>query len=90
MTLYSAVLSSGERPSPPLMLRRLGSESSYLEYTQTRLDSEELSLSTRQDSLEFRDPAEAIMDYTMAEYIYNASLNMGSRLLQNSLFDYMR
>lgn len=69
---------------------RLGSESSYLEYTQTRLDDEELSLSTRQDSLEFRDPAEAIMDYTMAEYIYNASLNMGSRLLQNSLFDYMR
>jgi flagellin-like hook-associated protein FlgL len=30
------------------------------------------------------------MKFTMQQYVYNASLQMGSRLLQNSLFDYMR
>ncbi len=69
---------------------RLGSESSYLEFTQTRLTDESDNLIARQDSLEFRDPAEAIMEFSMNEYIYNAALNMGSKLLQNSLFDYIR
>ncbi len=69
---------------------RLGSESAYLEYTITRLTDESDNLIARQDSLEFRDPAEAIMEFSMNEYVYNAALNMGSKLLQNTLFDYIQ
>ena len=69
---------------------RLGSESQYLEFTVSRLDTEYDNLVVKQDGLEFNDPAESIMKFTMQQYVYNASLQMGSRLLQNSLFDYMR
>jgi flagellar hook-associated protein 3 len=68
---------------------RLGSESQYLEFTVSRLDTEYDNLVVKQDSLEFNEPSESIMKFTMQQYVYNASLQMGSRLLQNSLFDYM-
>jgi flagellin-like hook-associated protein FlgL len=69
---------------------RLGSDSAYLEFTTDRLLTEEMNLITRQDSLEFRDPAEVIMDFSYQEFVYNAALQMGTRLLQQSLFDYIR
>jgi flagellar hook-associated protein 3 len=68
---------------------RLGSESQYLEFTVSRLDTEYDNLVVKQDGLEFNEPSESIMKFTMQQYVYNASLQMGSRLLQNSLFDYM-
>jgi flagellin-like hook-associated protein FlgL len=69
---------------------RLGSESQYLEFTVSRLDTEYDNLVAKQDGLEFNEPSESIMKFNMQQYVYNASLQMGSRLLQNSLFDYMR
>jgi len=36
------------------------------------------------------DPAEAIVDFKMQEYSYNAALSMGNKILQNSFIDFMK
>lgn len=68
---------------------RLGSDAQYLEFTVSRLEDETYNLTQRQDALEFRDPAEAIMDLSMQQYVYTAALQMGSRLLQPNIFQYI-
>jgi len=44
-----------------------------------------LHLLERQQQLEIRPPEEAIIDFKMQEFIYNATLQMGQRLLQPTL-----
>lgn len=68
---------------------RLGSDSQYLDFTVSRLEDETFNLTQRQDTLEFRDPAEAIMDFSMQQYVYTAALQMGSRLLQPNIFNFI-
>lgn len=67
----------------------VGSDLQYLEFTVSRLEDEQTALITRQDSLEFKDSAEAIMEMEMEKYVYNAALQMGAKLLQPTLFDYI-
>ena len=70
-------------------LTKLGADTAFLEFTVDRLDSEELNLKTRQEIIEARSPEEAIMDFKMQEYVYNAALQMGQRLLQPTLFSFI-
>lgn len=72
-----------------VQLTKLGADSSYLDFTVSRIESENDKLIEQQSHLEFVDPAEAIMDFKMQEYIYNTALQMGSRLLQPSLFNFI-
>lgn len=72
-----------------LAVTKLGADSQFLDFTANRLEEDRLNLIERQESIEFKDSAEAIMDWKMQEYIYNAALQMGSRLLQSTLFDYI-
>lgn len=67
----------------------LGAKQEYLEFMLDRMDLEAINLKERQNNIEIIDPAEAIMDWQMQQYVYNAALQMGSRLLQPSLFNYM-
>lgn len=72
-----------------IQMTKLGSDSQYLEFTVSRLEDEVLTLTERQQSLEFADPTTAIMDMKMQEYVYNALLQMGQKLLQPTLFSFI-
>ena len=71
-------------------LTKLGSDTAYLDFTISRLEAQNDTLIEQQSHLEFIDPYEAIMDFKMQEYVYNAALQMGSRLLQPSIFNFIR
>ncbi len=72
-----------------IAITKLGADSQQLEFTIGRLETEKINLYERQTQLEAADPAEAIMNFKMQEYAYNASLQMGSRLLQPNLFSFL-
>lgn len=72
-----------------LRISEMGSDYDYLEYSVDRLEDDRLNLIERQDELEFIDSAEAIMLFKMQEYIYNAALQMGQRVLQPNLFNFI-
>jgi flagellin-like hook-associated protein FlgL len=67
----------------------LGADYQYMEYTIARLDDEMLNIKERQNDVEWVDPAEAILDFNMQKYVYDAALAMGSKLLQPTLFNYI-
>lgn len=68
---------------------KMGADAQYLEFTVSRLETEEFNLTERQQTLEIADPYESIMDYEMQTYIYNAALQMGAKLLQPTLFSFL-
>jgi flagellar hook-associated protein 3 FlgL len=70
-------------------LTKLGADSQYLEFTKDRLDTEKINLTSRQKDIEGIDADEAIMNFKMQEYVYNATLQMGQRLLQPTLFSFI-
>ncbi|MDL2232241.1 hypothetical protein LJC63_01500 [Ruminococcaceae bacterium OttesenSCG-928-L11] len=70
-------------------LTKLGADVNYLDFTMDRLEADNLNLIARQDALEFIPREEAILDWQMQNYVYNAALSMGSKLLQPSLFSYL-
>lgn len=67
----------------------VGQKSNYMEFLSDRFDSYELNSQTKQKSLEVLDSAQGIIDYNTQENAYEAALAMGSKLIQNSLLDYM-
>lgn len=71
-------------------ITRIGSSTKYLNYSINRLEDNKLSLIQRGQSLQIKDPAKAITDLKMQEYVYNASLKMGQSLIQSTLFDYIK
>lgn len=68
---------------------KMGSDTQYLEFTVSRLETENDNLIARQDTLEIADPYEAIMDMEMQNYVYNAALAMGQKVLQPTLFSFI-
>lgn len=70
-------------------LTNLGADTQYLDFTLSRLEDQHFNLTERTQTLEFPDDAEAIMNWQMADYIYNAALQMGNRLMQPTLFDFL-
>lgn len=71
-------------------LAKMGADVNYLEFAQDRLISERLNLQTRQKSIEGIDLDEAALQFQMLKFTYDASLAMGSHLLQPSLFSYLK
>ncbi len=68
----------------------LGTRTNLLDATKTRMTDSELSLQTEIDNLVNADPAEAIMEYSWADYTYNAALKVGTNILSNSLLDFLK
>lgn len=68
---------------------KLGADDSFLTFTQNRLKMEEDNLIERQQGLEFVEEEDAILEFSMQQYTYNACLQMGAKLLQPSLFAYI-
>lgn len=67
----------------------LGTQTEFLTTTKDRLESSSISLATQIDNVVNVDMAEAIMNFSWAQYVYNASLKVGNNILTPSFIDYM-
>lgn len=68
---------------------KLGTKTTLLESTQTRLTDLDLALSTQIDSIVNVDPAEALMNYSWANYTYTTALKVGTNIISASLLDFI-
>ncbi len=68
----------------------LGIKTSQLERLEQRLINTQEDLNEQLSNLEYVDAEEAYTDLTWQQYVYDASLKIGSNLLQSSFLDYMR
>jgi len=68
----------------------LGTQSNFLTATKERLDDNRITLNEKIVSTENVDLAEAITDYSWAQFAYNAALKVGNSILSQSFIDFMR
>ncbi len=68
----------------------LGNKSQQLDQTAKRLDSIEDSLTEQYKDTLGADPYASIMEMFNNQYSYNAALQVGSKLMTTSLFDFVR
>lgn len=68
----------------------IGAKTNYLDFLKLRNDDNQFNLNEKILDVEYVDPAEAIVDFKMQEYSYNAALSMGNKILQNSFIDFMK
>lgn len=68
----------------------VGAKTNRLEMTEKRLSSEKMNFTELLSMNEDVDFAELIMQTKVAENIYNASLAIGSKIIQPSLMDFLR
>ncbi len=67
----------------------LGTQTEFLATTKERLENNEIQLAEDYEHVVNVDMAEAIMDFSWAQYVYNASLKVGNNILTPSFIDYM-
>ena len=68
----------------------LGTKYNLLETTLERLETEKLDIETQFDAAVNIDPAEAIMNYSWADYAYNSALKVGTSIISPSLLDFVQ
>lgn len=68
----------------------LGTQTEFLTTTEERLENNKIQIAQDYDNVVNVDMAEAIMDFSWAQYVYNASLKVGNNILTPSFIDYMR
>lgn len=68
----------------------IGNMTNYMEQTQTRLEAERLTLQTVQQGLESVDLSQEIMYNKDFEMSWMVTLQLGSKVLPPSIFDFMR
>lgn len=64
--------------------------SKFAEFNNTRLEADLLNSQTVRQEVEFLTPIESINLFKMDEFIYNTTLQMGPKVIQPSLFDFIR
>ena len=79
-----------QKTSVLISITDIGTKTKYLDFLKTRNEDNQLSLNEKIDGVENIDTADAIIDFKMQEYSYNAALSMGNKILQNSFIDFMR
>jgi len=70
-------------------ITQLGTKSNFLDKTKDRLTDTETNLNEKIVKLENVDMAEAITNYSWAQYAYNAALKIGNGILSQSFIDFM-
>mgnify|MGYP001022572150 CR=1 FL=1 len=70
-------------------LTEVGSKTSYLDFITDRYDTQTLDMQKQQVSVEGADPAKTIIKFKTQEVAYNAALQMGTKIIQPSIFDFM-
>ncbi|MDD5018155.1 MAG: flagellar hook-associated protein FlgL [Eubacteriales bacterium] len=68
---------------------KIGGRINRLELVQNRYEEDYLSYTELKSNIEDVDLAEAAMNYEMAETVYTAALNIGSKIIQLSLVDFL-
>ncbi|MDF2685977.1 MAG: flgL [Clostridia bacterium] len=87
--LYSEKLSD-KADDVRLQYVSVGEQVKFVEFIDKRLDINELNNSKKSKSLEGIELEKAIIEFSSQELIYNACLQMGTKILQPSLLDYLR
>ena len=72
-----------------LDVSKLGDRCNFMDFNIKRFDDNILGLKKAQNAAESVNPAEVITEMKSYEYIYKSTLSMGTRLLQQSIFDFM-
>ncbi len=67
----------------------IGEKANYITFFADRLDREKIAASDKQNKLESLSLEEGIMQFSEQELVYNACLQMGTKILQPSLLDYL-
>lgn len=67
----------------------VGQKTNFTEFLKSRYETDEFNALSRQRELEGIDEAKAILDFSIQEMAYKAALQMGGKILQSSLLDYM-
>lgn len=67
----------------------LGTQTEFLTTTKDRLETSKISMATQIDNVVNVDMAEAIMNFSWAQYAYNAALKVGNNILTPSFIDFM-
>lgn len=70
-------------------ITKVGSKTSYLDFMTNRYESQTLDLQERQLNVEGADPIKTIIQFKSQEVAYNAALQMGTKIIQPSIFDFM-
>jgi len=68
----------------------IGSKTNYLNFMTDRYDAQELNLQTRQTEVEGIDAAYTYIAFQTQKVAYQAALQMGTSIIQSSVFDYMK
>lgn len=71
-------------------LASIGVKTQLLTSTEARLKNEKLAIETQFDKAVNIEPAEAIMNYSWANYAYNTALKVGTSIITPSLLDFMK
>jgi len=67
----------------------MGSRSKYIAANIDRYEEQTYNLKTAQNEIEFDDPASVIIEFKMQEMAYRAALQMGAKLLEVNIFNFM-
>ncbi len=67
----------------------LGTHSKFIEFNQDRLADVKVNLLSRQNDIESTDLPSEITNWKVLESVYNASLQMGSSVLSQTIFNYI-
>lgn len=70
-------------------LTTIGTKSNFLETTKTRLEDQEIALTQEMSNVVDVDMAEAITEFSWAQYAYSAALKIGTSILTPSFIDFM-
>ena len=71
-------------------LTGIGTKSQLLESSLERLQNENLNIKEQYKGDVGIDEAEAIMNFSWAQYVYNASLKIGTSIFSASLLDFLK
>lgn len=86
-TLYSQFETAASGISQSLTT--VGAKMNYLEFMESRYDTQTLNLEEKQSEIEDVDAATAYIEYSTYNVAYQAALQMGANVVQLSIFDYM-
>ena len=79
----------GQRNNVLQHVTTLGTKTEFLTTTKERLETNEINLTTQIDNVVNIDMAEAIMNFSWAQYAYNAALKVGNNILTPSFIGFM-
>jgi len=68
----------------------IGSKSKMLDFLSEKMTTDNTNLTTRLSTIEDIDTTEAMLNYSVSQMVYNASLSISSQVLQHSLIDFLK